>query len=82
VSGRVIYFPMVYLPSELEFERLANIQKEIQGWRAYLVTEWNQKNFNEGERYLSKVRFHNGIRQQWKIIEGLKLDDQQKERLA
>jgi hypothetical protein len=73
---------MVYLPSELEFERLANIQKEIQGLRGYLVTEWNQKNFNKGERYLSKVRFHNGIRQQWKIIQGLKLDDQQKERLA
>jgi hypothetical protein len=69
----MIYFPMVYLPSELEFQRLANIQKEIQGWRSYLVTEWNQKNFNQGERYLSKVRFHNGIRQQWKVINGGKI---------
>jgi hypothetical protein len=80
--GRVIFFPMLYLPSEQEFERLVNVQKEIDGWRAYLVLEWNQKNFNQAEKLMSKIRFHNGLRAMLKVIHGGKLDDQQKERLA
>lgn len=78
----MIFFPMVYLPSEQEFERLKNIQAEIAGWRSYLVLEWNQKNFNDYEKAMSKQRFHNGIRQHWKVIEGGRLDDQQNHKLA
>lgn len=82
MSGRVIFFPMVYLPSEQEFERLNNIQKEIDGWRSYLVLEWNQKSFNQAERHTSKVRFHTGLRGMLKVIEGGRVDDPHQVKLA
>jgi hypothetical protein len=71
--GRMIFFPMVYLPSEQEFERLKSIQAEIAGWRSYLVLEWNQKNFNEAEKAMSRQRFHTGLRHHWRVIVGGKV---------
>jgi hypothetical protein len=70
--GRIIFFPLKFIPADSELVRLNHIQGQIDGWRAYLVTEWNRKNFTTGERYLSKQNFHNGIRAQWKMISGEK----------
>ena len=80
--GRIIFFPMLFIPSEQESERLKNIQAEIDGWRAYLVLEWNQKNFNQAEKQMSKDRFHNGLRGMLKVIAGGKLDESRKSQLA
>jgi hypothetical protein len=69
-SGRVIFFPMLFIPSQVEMTRLSNIQREIDGWRAALIVEWNKYNYNNAQRYTSKLRFHNLMRGQWKVIDG------------
>jgi hypothetical protein len=68
----ILIFPTSYLPTIQEHERLDNIQKEISRWRVDLIREWDNRHFNAGERYLSRLRFHHGIRDQWKIYPGFK----------
>jgi len=68
----VLFINTGYLPTYDEWVRLENIQREIAGWRAELAREWQLKKFTMGEIYLSKQRFHNGVRQQWKIFKGFK----------
>ena len=67
----VLFLNTGYLPTHEEWVRLENIQREISGWRAELRREWDLKRFTPGERYLSKLRFHNGIRDNWKVYHGL-----------
>jgi hypothetical protein len=69
--SNVLFINTLYLPTIQELERLDNIQRQISGWRADLLREWDLRRFTPGERYLSKERFHNGIRQQWRIYPGL-----------
>lgn len=66
----VLFLNTLYLPTHEEWVRLENIQREISGWRAELLREQMLKKFSPGERYLSKERFHNGIRQNWRIYLG------------
>ena len=68
----VLFLNTGYLPTHEEWVRLENVQREIAGWRAELYREWQLKKFTPGERYLSKQRFHNGVREHWKIYPGLK----------
>lgn len=68
----VLFISTLYLPTHEELIRLDNIQREIAGWRAELAREWQLKRFTPGEKYLSKERFHTGIRQNWKIYLGFK----------
>lgn len=63
----VLFLNTGYLPTHEEWVRLDNIQREISGWRAELYREFTIKRFTLGEQYLSKQRFHNGVRNQWKI---------------
>jgi len=70
--GDILIFPTSYLPTIQEYDRLDNLQKEISRWRVDLIREWDNKHFNAGERYLSRLRFHHGIRDQWKIYPGFK----------
>jgi len=70
--GTILDFPTNYLPTIQEYERLDNIQKEISRWRVDLIRGWDNRHFNAGERYLSRLRFHYGIRDQWKIYSGFK----------
>lgn len=67
----VLFINTGYLPTHEEWVRLENIQREIAGWRAELAREWQLKRFTPGERYLSKLRFHSGIRENWKVYHGL-----------
>lgn len=71
----ILFLNTGYLPTHDEWIRLDNIQREIAGWRAELAREWQLKRFAPGEIYLSKERFHNGIRQNWRIFQGLKEDN-------
>lgn len=66
----VLFLNTGYLPTHEEWVRLENIQREIAGWRAELAREWQLRRFTPGERYLSKLRFHNGIRDSWKVFQG------------
>lgn len=68
----VLFLNTNYLPTHDELIRLENIQREIAGWRAEIAREWQLKRFNPGEIYLSKQRFHNGIRHHWKVFPGFK----------
>lgn len=74
MSGQVLFINTLYLPTHEEWIRLENIQREISGWRAELAREWQLKRFTQGEIYLSKQRFHHGIRDNWKIYPGFKED--------
>jgi hypothetical protein len=67
----VLFLNTSYLPTHEELIRLENIQRQIAGWRAELHREWDNRRFTPGERYLSKERFHNGIRHQWLVYPGL-----------
>ena len=80
-SGRVIFFPMKWIPSEEERERLAQLQIDIDGWRSYLITEWNKLNLSGYDRALSKARFHHRVRGEWSVIDG-SVDNQEKAALA
>lgn len=66
----VLFLNTPYLPTHEELIRLENIQLQIAGWRAELHREWDLRRFTPGERYLSKQRFHHGVRDQWKIYQG------------
>lgn len=68
----VLFINTGYLPTHEEWVRLENIQREISGWRAELAREWQLKRFTQGEIYLSKQRFHNGIRDHWKVYLGFR----------
>jgi hypothetical protein len=68
----VLFLNTNYFPTIEELNRLENIQLTISGWRAELLREQMRKNFTHGEMFLSKQRFHNGIRDQWKIYAGLR----------
>lgn len=72
--SNVIFLNTLYLPTIQELERLENIQRQIAGWRADLVREWDVRRFTPGERYLSKQRFHHGVRDQWRIYLGFRDD--------
>ena len=63
----VLFIHTFYYPTFEESVRLENIQREISGWRAELYREWQLRKFTQGEMYLSKQRFHQGIRAQWRI---------------
>lgn len=68
----VLFINTGYLPTHQEWIRLENIQREISGWRAELYREWELKRFTPGERYLSKQRFHHGVRDNWKVFQGFR----------
>jgi hypothetical protein len=68
----VIFINTGYLPTHDEWVRLENIQRTISGWRAELLREQQLKRFTPGEIYLSKQRFHTGLRDNWKIYTGFK----------
>lgn len=71
----VLFLNTLYLPTIQELNRLDNIQREISGWRADLAREWQLRKFSTGEKYLSKLRFHNGIRDRWLIYPGFKCEN-------
>jgi len=71
----ILFINTGYLPNHEEWVRLENIQREIAGWRAELHRDFELRKFTPGERYLSKQRFHNGIRQNWKIFQGFNIKD-------
>ena len=64
----VLFINTGYLPNYEEWIRLDNIQKTIAGWRAELLREQLLKKFSPGEIFLSKQRFHSGVRATWKIL--------------
>jgi len=68
----VLFINTGYLPTHEEWVRLENVQRTIAGWRAELLREQQFKKFSPGEIYLSKERFHIGIRDNWKIYSGFK----------
>jgi hypothetical protein len=68
----VLFINTGYLPTHDEWVRLENIQLTISGWRAELLREQQLKRFTPGEIYLSKQRFHTGLRDNWKIFPGYK----------
>jgi hypothetical protein len=70
--NNVLDFPTNYFPTFEEFQRLLNIQNQLQLWKAELHREQTLKRFTTGERWLSKQRFHAGIRDNWKVYEGFK----------
>ncbi len=70
----VLFINTRYLPTHEEWVRLEDRQREIAGWRAELARNWQLKKFTAGEIYLSKERFHNGIRNNWKVYIGFKKD--------
>lgn len=67
----ILPFPTDYLPSFEEHQRLEGIQTMLTQWRAELSREHKLKSLNAGQIWLSKQRFHNGIRDTWKIYQGL-----------
>jgi len=68
----VLFLTTFYYPSLQELERLENIQRQIAQWRADLLREQQLRRFTPGEIYLSKQRFHQGIRDNWKIYKGFR----------
>lgn len=68
----VLFLTTFYYPSLQELERLENIQRQIAQWRADLLREQQFRKFTPGEIYLSKQRFHQGIRDNWKIYKGFR----------
>lgn len=73
----VIFLNTNYFPTTEELNRLDNIQLTISGWRAELLREQIKKRFTPGEMYISKQRFHNGIRDQWKVYVGFGMTQKQ-----
>lgn len=74
MASNITFIHTFYYPSFQESLRLENLQRDIAGWRAELAREWHLRKFNAGEIYLSKTRFHNGIRNKWQVINGGKLE--------
>ena len=72
MTCQVLFINTFYYPTIQELERLENIQREISGWRAELLREQQARKYTLGEIYLSKQRFHQGIRDNWKIYKGFK----------
>jgi hypothetical protein len=70
--GDLLYLPTTYLPTHAENERIEAIQRQIDLWRAELSREHKLKGFNAGQIWLSRQRFHNGIRDHWKIYPGFR----------
>jgi hypothetical protein len=70
----VLFINTLYQPTFDEWLRLENIQREISGWRAELAREWQFKKFTPGEMYISKKRFHEGVRSHWKVYAGFKCE--------
>jgi hypothetical protein len=68
----ILFINTNYLPTHEELIRLENVQRTIAGWRAELLREQQFKKFTSGEIYLSKQRFHNGVRDTWRIFPGFK----------
>ena len=68
----VLFINTGYLPTHDEWVRLENIQRTISGWRAELLREQQLKRFTPGEIYLSKQRFHSGLRNHWVVYPGYK----------
>jgi len=73
----VLFMNTCYLPTHEELIRLDNVQRQIASWRAELAREWQLKRFTPGEIYLSKQRFHNGIRNNWKVFSGFKEENKE-----
>lgn len=74
----VLFINTGYVVTFEESVRLDNIQLQISGWQADLRREWDNRKFTKGERYLSKLNFHNGIRHEWKVYLGFKEDNLKK----
>ena len=70
--GNVLFIHTFYYPTPEEKTRLENIQLQMTKWRMDLYREWEKNRLTPGERYLSKLRFHQGIRDQWKVYKGFK----------
>jgi hypothetical protein len=68
----VLFLTTFYYPSIQELERLENIQRQIAQWRADLLREQQFRKYTPGEIYLSKQRFHQGIRDNWRIYAGFR----------
>lgn len=70
--GELIPFPTSYLPTFDEYQRLEAVQRQIKLWRAELSHEQMMRGMNYGERILSWEAFHNGWRNNLKVIKGYK----------
>jgi hypothetical protein len=69
--SNVLYLPTDYLPDFEESKRLDKLQTMLSQWRAELAYTQKMKGLNAGEIALSSRRFHNGVRDTWRIYKGL-----------
>lgn len=74
MSAQVIYLPTTYLPDFEETKRLEKWQQQLDLWKAELAYQQKLKRMSPGEIYQSKERFHYGVRDSWRVFQGLKGD--------
>ena len=70
--SNVKFINTLYFPEHEEKQRLLNIQDDIYRWS--LELERDMKGMSLGEKLIVKLRYHNGWRNNWKVIEGNKKD--------
>ena len=67
MNGRVIFFPLKFLPSESCLETLKTYQMYFDEYRASIALECK---FGTYEYALRKEQMYNKIRDKWKLIKG------------
>jgi hypothetical protein len=72
MMGRVIFFPLKYLPGEEEIKRLQSWQDNWDLWLAKLKYDQKQANLSAFQIAISNQRYHHGVRDSWKVYPGFK----------
>lgn len=73
MTGRVIFFPLIYLPSQEKLNQLAALQEKLH----FEVVQFNNQisKFSMFEQIIRKQNAANMFRSNWKVIKGGKNDE-------
>lgn len=75
--SNVLFLNTDYLPDFEESKRLEKWQHILDSWRAELAYMYKKNNLSPGQIALSKMRFHNGVRENWKVYTGFKKESKE-----
>lgn len=78
--GQVLFFPTTYWPDFEEQQRLLSWQRSWDLWRAKLRYDQREAKLTGFQAALSTMRYHTGVRDNWKLYQGLKEEIEREEK--
>lgn len=70
MTAQVMFINTCYYPSFEESMRLFNLQQRLELSLAEL--SFATRDYSDHEKYMSKLRYHNGFRERLKLLHGFK----------